>query len=386
MDGPSPLARAGLVLALWGAGLAAAAQFAKISVVMAQLQATYPDAGLWSGFVLSVISAFGVLFGVVGGTVVARLGTRRVLIWSLALGATMSGAQSFLPPLWLMLVLRTIEGVSHLGIVIAAPTLIAALVPGRGQGAAMTLWGSFFGVSYALTAWVGVPLVGALGLPSIFLVHGALMLAFGVLLWRVLPAVGTAPAPVPGGALAAQLSIYRSPYLGAPALGWLFYTLTFVAILSLLPPFVAQPDRAWLLTVLPLAGIGVSLTLGVLLLAVLPAAGVVVAGFALSALAVGALGLSGSEPWLWVVLFGALGLVQGASFAAVPQLTATGDGRALANGAMAQMGNLGNLSGTPILMAIIASAGFEGMIFAALVVYAAGGAVHLALAARRGSL
>ena len=74
-----------------------------------------------------------------------------------------------------------------------------------------------------------------------------------------------------------------------------------------------------------------------------------------------------------VLLFGALGLVQGASFAAVPQLVASPADRATANGAMAQMGNAGNLVGTPALL----GAGGTGAMFAAVAfAYALGLGAH----------
>jgi DHA1 family inner membrane transport protein len=49
-----------------------------------------------------------------------------------------------------MMLSRVLEGLSHLAIVVVGPTAIAGLAPGRGQGAAMTLWSSFFGVTYAV--------------------------------------------------------------------------------------------------------------------------------------------------------------------------------------------------------------------------------------------
>lgn len=349
-----------MVLVLWGAGLAAAAQFAKISVIFDTFAALYPGAGAWQGFLLSIISFVGVIFGVTGGALVARFGTRSILIGCLALGAVMSVLQAMLPPLPVMLALRFVEGFSHLGIVIAAPTLIAGLTEGRWQGAAMTLWGSFFGVSFALTAFVGVPMAQALGVPALFLAHGGIMLAFALILLAVLPPINqSANAPEQPNPVTLHARIYRSPWLSAAALGWLFYTLTFVSLLAVLPRFIVEEDRELAITLMPLAGIALSLTLGVALLRFLPATTVVVAGFGLSAVAAGAFSVWGASAWIAILLFALLGLIQGASFAAVAQLNKTGANRALANGAMAQMGNTGNLLGTPVLLGIVGAAGFE---------------------------
>ena len=84
-----------------------------------------------------------------------------------------------------------------------------------------------------------------------------------------------------------------------------------------------------------------------------------------------------------MALLGALGLVQGASFAAIPELNVEPEAQALANGALAQMGNLGNVAGTPLLLAALAGAGFETMIALTIGCWLAGLAVHLLLRGRR---
>lgn len=388
MSEMSPVLRTLLVLAIWVAGLAAAAQFAKVSVIFAEVSALYPDAGAAQGFLLSLISFVGVVFGVSGGALVARIGPRPVLIGALALGAGLSALQAMLPPLPVMLGLRLVEGFSHLGVVIAAPTLIATLAEGRWQGAALTLWGSFFGVSFALTAWLGVPMVRALGVPALFLAHGAVMLSAALLLWAVLPRVRhlVTPGLQPGGLLARHVAIYRSARLSASAWGWLFYTLTYVSILAVLPSYLAPDVRIFAQTTMPIVGIALSLTLGVVLLRRVPAVGVVIVGFGMAGVAAGTMALAGAEAWVAITLFAVLGLVQGASFAAVPQLNATSEARALANGALAQMGNTGNLLGTPVLLAITGAAGLPGLVWFAVLAYALGGAVHMIQAMRRGSL
>ncbi|MGY9049696.1 MAG: MFS transporter, partial [Rhodobacterales bacterium] len=57
--------------------------------------------------------------------------------------------------------------------------------------------------------------------------------------------------------------------------------------------------------------------------------------------------------------------------------------RALANGAVAQMGNLGNLAGTPILLAMLTTFGATGGLAVTLVCYLLGLGLHLRAAAAR---
>ena len=375
-----------LILALWGAGLGAAAQYGKVSVIFDVLGDVYPDAGAGLGFVVSLVGFVGIVLGVVAGVVAAQIGFRRAMVIALWAGAVVSGLQALLPPLSGLLALRVIEGASHLAIVVAAPTLIARLSAPADRAFCLTLWATFFGVAFALLAWVGRPLALAAGVPALFAAHGVYMAVFAVFLGRRLKAVE-------GGAPAAPLSvrqvlhehlvIYRSPWIAAPAAGWLFYTFSFVSILTVLPPYLAPEVRGLIMGAMPLTSIAVSMTAGVFLLRWLTAVQVVQLGFVVSAMAM---------LWLWVlpgdalaclVLAGAMGLVQGASFAAVPQLNDDPAAQARANGAMAQMGNIGNTLGTPVMAAALAGAGYVALPVLAGAAFVAGLLAHLALARRR---
>ncbi|QUJ77964.1 MFS transporter [Sulfitobacter albidus] len=370
-----------MILALWGAGLGAAAQYAKFSVIYDLLQAEY-GSGAAVGWLVSIVGGVGIVLGVVAAMLVGRVGFRRALLGALWLGAGVSFAQALMPSLPVMLVLRGIEGVSHLGLVVAAPTLIAQVATDRDRGLALTLWGTFFGVAFAVMAWGGRPLALAAGLPALFAVHGAYLALFALALARPLRGVLEADAPSMK-VVATHLAIYRSPRIAAPAAGWLFYTFCFVSILTVLPPFLDPSVRAPVMGAMPLVSIAVSMTLGVALLRVMSAVQVVMLGFALSALAMVWLALVPAGPVACLALAGAMGLIQGATFAAVPQLNAAPQAQAQANGAMAQAGNLGNTLGTPVMALALAGAGYASLPLIAGGAFVAGLAVHAGLAALR---
>ena len=319
---------------------------------------------------------------------VARLGFRRLLVAALVLGSGISFAQGLLPSFGALLTLRLVEGSSYLAIVVAAPTLIAQLSPDRLRPLAMTLWGTFFGVSFAVVAILGLPLVTVAGPQSPFIAHENYMLSCAVLLIGIFPRQRALPADVHGRfslrrVVRMHLTIYRSPFIAAPAIGWSFYTLTFVACLTLLPTLVAPDARQTVAGLMPIAGIAVSMTFGVILMRWVQAYAVIMTGFSLALLiALGFLALP-YDPVLCVLLLAVLGLVQGASFASVPQLNATDEGRAHANGAMAQTGNLGNSLGTPILLAIIALFGSNGVVVFLVAAFAAALGAHFLMAAAR---
>jgi predicted MFS family arabinose efflux permease len=379
---------AALVLALFLAGLGAAAQFGKMSVGYPSLEMAYPTAGpVALGLIVSIVGIVGLVFGTTAGLLVARIGPRLAVVASLALGAAVSAVQAAGLPYPLLLVSRVAEGVSHLAIVVVGPTIIATVSAGRWQGAAMTRWSSFFGLTYALLAWTAPPLIVSQGLAGLFLAHAGWMAAMALLLWRLLPPDPPPPVQPPRSLLAEHQAIYASPRIAAPALGFVFYTALYVALLTLLPPLLPGGWGAVVATGMPLLSIAISLTLGVWLLPRLGPVAVVQTGFAVAALAAAGLWLGLGQGAVMavagLVMAAALGLVQGASFAAIPALNATPEDRARAAGAVAQLGNVGTTTGTPTLAALVAALGPVGVVVFALPLCLAGIAMHHWLARRR---
>jgi len=373
-----------LVFLLWAAGLGAAAQFGKISILYDSLRATYGGNGeVALGLVVSIVGMVGLIFGTTAGLLVARVGPRRAILAALAAGAAMSALQSLMPAYPLMLASRIVEGASHLAIVVVGPTMIAALAPEHRRPLAMTLWSSFFGVTYAILALIG-PHATATGL---FLGHAAYMAALAAILFLTLPPDPRHSHPPLGNLLAQHAEIYLSPRLAAPAMGFCCYTFLYVAILTLLPPETPQTHRALIAAGMPLVSIAVSLTLGVRLLGRMSAVRLVQLGYAAAIPGFLLLWLSWGQGAGMVaggfLLSAALGIVQGASFASIPELNTSPEDRARAAGAVAQLGNLGTTTGTPVLAALLASAGPAGLAGAAVTLCLAGIAIHALQKARR---
>lgn len=372
---------------IWAAGLGAATQFAKIAVPFTDVSLLYPNQAAVIGWLLSIISLMGAVFGATSGAITTRVGPSRLLLSGLVLGGVLSLLQASLPGFQIMLASRVIEGVSHLAIVVAAPTLIAQITTGRARNMAMVLWSTFFGVAFALNAWFGLPVVNRFGLPVYFALHGALMLVIAALiaLSRIRVDMGQLQAAQRGWAsfLEAHIRTYRSPFISAPAIGWFFYTLTFVSLLAILPGRLPEGQGASIAALMPLAGIVLSWLLVPLLLNAVSCTAVIILGFAAGMVAISALFMGASLAIVCIALFAVLGLVQGGSFAAVPQLNETPETQALSYGAMAQMGNAGNLLGTPVLLAILLGVDEAGMFLAVAGIYGVAIVLHIFLSLRR---
>lgn len=268
------------------------------------------------GLMVSIIGLVGLVFGTTAGVLATRVGAKRAMLAALILGAVISLVQSLHLPYGWMLASRIPEGFSHLAIVVVGPTAIAATASLRFQGLVMTLWGSFFGLTFTILALVAPGLVSSFGIGALFQAHALWLLMCFVLLLLLMPADRpSARASAERGVVAQHLHSYRSAWIAAPAFGFVCYTMTYVAALTLLPGVVSAEWGHATAVAMPLVSICVSLTLGVALLSVLPAVRVVQLGFV--AVVFAALGLwavwgqGGGEFVFCALLAAALGTVQG---------------------------------------------------------------------------
>jgi MFS family permease len=375
-----------LVIALWLSGVLAAGQFAKISVTFPYFRELFASHGSSLGFLVSLISAVGVLCGLFAGAFVARVGARKPLIVALCLGAALSVYQSTMPSFVLFLGSRALEGISHLLIVVAAPTLLGQITEPRHRATTMALWSTVFAVSFAVFSWGGMPLVTHFGIPALFWGHAVAMGVVAVAIWALLPShiIPRSTEPLTMQTIVARhVTAYTSPWIAAPAAGWFFYAMGFVALVTVLPDFFALAWRPTLAGALPLSALVVSMTLGITLVRRFTSVPVIIAGFCAAAFLALSMVFGVPVEVAGVAVLAATGLVQAGSFSAIPVLNTTSQDQALSNGALAQLGNAGNMVGTPVLILLTNAFGLSGLIAFSGVAFGCGATVHLWLARRR---
>ncbi len=380
-----------LILTLWLAGLGAAAQFGKIAVAMPELRDTYAVSEVALGFLMSSLGVVGLMFGVAAGVIVDRIGLRKMLLGALIAGGVLSLIEGALPAYPVMIALRFAEGAAHLVIVIAAPVLVAGAASDRLRPAAMALWSSFFGVAYMVMALVAPPLIAGVGVGGLIRAHGLYLIAMAGILAVMLPKGPRdrprSPALSLADWVAVHRRIYRSPYLSASGLGFVWYAMMYIALLTYLPDFVAQTQRSWMSAVMPLSSIAVSLSFGIFLLQRVSSIRVVQLGFLLSGLTVlGLVVTAGRDgPFIAsaVVMMALAGIIASGSFASLAELNTQPQDRAYATGTLAQLGNVGTTTGAPMLAALIGWFGLGGLVGFVVVLSLLGIGVHAVLAARR---
>ncbi|MEZ5110789.1 MAG: MFS transporter [Microbacteriaceae bacterium] len=351
------------VIVLLACGIAAAMMFAKVAAIFVPVREHFASDDVLIGLAISLPGLLACVLGVTAGVLVGELGARRVLLACMATGAALSLVQGLALPLWLFLLTRTLEGVAHLGVVVAAPVLIIGLSAPRQRGLVMAIWGSFFGTAFALAGWLG-PLIEARGGPGlVFTAHGVLMAALLALTLVLLPR--TTGAPTRRERLswrrfgAEHLASYRDPRALLPGAIFVWHTLMYTSLVTFIPLFGGPADVGMLLIWMPLLSIVGTLAAG-LAIRVLPRPALVAAtGFLLVAALTLALwwAISGMRDIvaLALVLMVFSGLIQGAAFSLIPALSTDPAVNARANGTITQLGNLGNLLGSPLFAAALAA-------------------------------
>ncbi|MDV4167865.1 MFS transporter [Rhodovulum sp. FJ3] len=362
-----------LIIGLFVTGLLAAAQFGKFALTLPQLGEAYARSPGALALMVSIVGVVGVLFGPFVGGLIAAFGIRRAILWALGLGAAMSVLQALVPPYPVMLALRVVEGVGHLVLVVAVPTLMAELATDRDRPVVMGLWGTFFGVSFAILG-VAVPvLVDLGGMRAVTLAHGVALVAMAVGLGPSLPRSGARQA-FRFNPFSELHLIYTDWRLFASGLVFFWHSFVYLALLSVLPSLL---EAGAALAILPLLSLFGTFGAGFLARRYSPMC-LAATGFAGNLAIVGVAFATGyMGVGVFVALFLATGLVPGAAFASLPWLNADVTRRARAGGALAQIGNLGTFSGPPVF-AITAQIGGIGLVLALVgVVAITGGALAL---------
>ncbi|WP_325101157.1 MFS transporter [Marinomonas transparens] len=359
------------VIFLWVAGISAAMQFAKFSISYDAVLDHYQTGETLTGAALSVVGVVGLIFGVSAGMIASRVGYLRVLVGALVLGGALSFIQSFLPHFNVFFVTRMLEGFSQVGVVVSAPTLIAKLSAPQHRSLTMGLWGTFFGVAFALSGWLGPNILEPFGLHGLLLSHSVLITSIGVMLFFLLrnnAVLEIVPVTSNQGSFFSQMVvIYRNPRALLPSLVFLFYTCTLVSMLTYVPRLIKDAHiHGFMLVALPLISTGGAFLAGALAQYVMrPQRVALVAylGVASSALI---LSTVIELPLLFAVVVSTMilfvGMVPGAALGMIPYLARNTSEQAQGYGLIAQLGNLGATLGPPIFATMIAAFGVPGLV------------------------
>ena len=361
------------IICLYLAGVLAAAQLGKMSALAPIISKELALGLTVTGLLISLLEIGGAVLGFVAAAVVDRIGQSKVLMVGVGLlvlaglgQAASGGAPSLLA--W-----RLCEGIGYLGIVIAAPILIARSAPPAQRSTAMALWGGFVPLGFALGSVTSGYMGGWFGWRAAPLLWAGAALGVLVLLRSL-------DLPNHGVSGSVQKSALTKPNAKVWALTLAFgcYAMFAVGTIALLPLYlVNQVGLSSQLAGLITGAASLATLFGVAGAAWWQRPGrqhkarkqglLIALAIALPALLL--FGVFTEVPNLWraavlAVLLNAIsGLYAGLAFALLPQVAPTESELSTANGLLLQCGASGSLLG-PVLFA--ASAIHWGWMGAAL--------------------
>lgn len=294
------------IILLFGAGVMAACQVGKAPMAMLAVQQELGLSLSTASWLISAFAVVGALAGAPVGLFVDRVGAKQMVVLSLllmaagsALGAITAGAGSLMAS-------RVLEGLGFLGLIVAAPALIVAVATEQSRGRAMALWATFMPVGMTI-AMLAAPLLHWLSWRSFWLLNGAVLLSYALLLLWVLPAVKAATV-TPRSVLKDIAEAITAP--GPWLLCGLFaaFSVLFFALFGFLPALLTQrlnisSEAASMLSAVAIATSGAgNLVCGQLLARGVQPARLLLLSFAIMAIcAVGALSALLPGPVMYVL-------------------------------------------------------------------------------------
>ncbi|HYE52219.1 MAG TPA: MFS transporter [Azospirillaceae bacterium] len=357
----------GPILLVYLVGMLAAAQLGKLAPLVGLLSRELEVSLTAAVWLTSWLEIGGATLGVVAGVAVSRLGARR----SLALGSgllLLGGAGLALSGRFEALVAaRSLEAAGYLAVAIAAPSVIAQISTDAQRPSAMALWSTFVPVGLA----VGVAGSGALAdLVPWRQAAGAntvlcTLVVAAALLW--LRGRGDAPAPA-AGAKWPPLPVWLM------AGGFFFYTAFEVALMVLLPTFLAERAGLSIAAAGAVTGFAsVASIAGSVWAAVamrrrrppteIAAIGLLVPAILVAPVFLWDLGAAGASV-LAIAALAVSGMPPALVFARLPEMAGGGDRTVRGNGALAQTGASGALLGPPLCAALATGLGWESLAWA----------------------
>mgnify|MGYP003671535783 CR=1 FL=1 len=362
--------RLAVIVLVLSAGILAAAQVGKVPPLLPAIRGELALTLVEAGWMTSLTTLTGALFGATFGFLADRLGAARMLLAGLALlaGAGLAGAAAVSGSG--LAGTRALESIGLIAVVVAGPRLLYSASPQRLHGLTLGLWGCYMPAGMALIMFA-TPMLHGLGWRDIWLVNAAvlalLLLTAGIVMRPIrAPAASAARAAPP---LRLRVVLTRpAPWVLAACFG--LYSMQWFAVAAWLPTYLIEslghpPAQAARITAAVVAVNVAGNIAGAWLIhrGVARARLVALAYLAMAASAVGIFsGGSGAlTPVIAAILFSGLGGILPAAVMAGAARHAPGPAQVgLVTGIIIQGANLGSLAGPPVTAgAVLLLGGWE---------------------------
>ncbi|MBP6020345.1 MAG: MFS transporter [Burkholderiaceae bacterium] len=169
------------------AGVCAALHVWKLPPALPILQQELGLSLVQSGFLLSLVQAAGMLFGVVAGLLAIQMGLRRCLLTGLLLISAASAIGAYVHTESAMLLVRAAEGCGFLMVSIPAPGLIKRLVAPAHLSRVLSVWSCYLPAGTAIILLGGSWVLAVTSWRVLWLLLALLTTLMAVVIWRALP-------------------------------------------------------------------------------------------------------------------------------------------------------------------------------------------------------
>ncbi|MGH3318775.1 MAG: CynX/NimT family MFS transporter, partial [Streptosporangiaceae bacterium] len=236
--------RWGVVCVAVAAGVVVAFQVGKAPPALPVLRRDLGMSLAVAGWVLAAFSLVAAVTGAASGALTGRIGTRRTLLLGLLLTALASVLGGLAPNGPLLLGSRVAEGAGFLGVVIAAPSLIAEVARADDARLAFGFWGTYMPAGQAIMLLAAPLLLSGLGWRGTWYVNAGILVACAVVAWMVLGVRDPLDAERRTRAEPPRLTgdlrtVIRAPGPRLLAVIFATYGLQFLALVGFLPTIYA---------------------------------------------------------------------------------------------------------------------------------------------------
>ena len=365
-----------MILVAFGAGMMASGHIGKLPAALPMIRADLALDLITAGWVVSIFNATTIALGMLAGVFADRLGHRRVILLSLLMLAIGSLWGAMASSGFTLLLARFAEGIGFVGVVVAAPSIIANAAHSRDRRFALGIWGAFMSAGMATMLLLAPVILVPYGWRGLWLVVAAITALWAAVTWLLLrhfdPSGGglrstpdTASQDT-GWTQDIRLTLAQ-PGLWILALTFGFYTLLWMALMVWLPTFLIEQRGATVALAAQLTVVVIIVNLvGNLLGGWLLQRGLsrwqLLVFVGLLAIACG-LGIFTNElpdglRYGLCILFSCLaGMLPATVMSGAPAFTPSPRQIGAANGLLVQGSNLGQLSGPPLIATLVAYTG-----------------------------
>ena len=142
------------ILSFYFAGVGAASQISKIIPIFQFLQNKYDISLGTLTLFTTTIGISSIILGGISGKLFSYIGIKKIMFYASVLSLLIGVILPYVENLTLLFVFRVLEGLGHIGIVTVAPALIMSITSDKWKPAILGLWGTFFGVAFAISTGI----------------------------------------------------------------------------------------------------------------------------------------------------------------------------------------------------------------------------------------